>query len=45
MRRLTSLCVAMLSLEAVDVLAKAFDTKDVRVKELLRGENIIAACP
>ena len=31
--------------KAVDVLANAFDTKDVRVKELLRGENIIAACP
>jgi len=25
-------------------LAKAFDTKDVRVKELLRGEDIVAAC-
>ena len=30
--------------KAVDVLAKAFDTKDVRVKELLRGEDIVAAC-
>jgi S-adenosylmethionine decarboxylase len=30
--------------KAVDVLANAFDTKDVRVKELLRGEDIVAAC-
>ena len=44
MRRLTSLCGDAQPWKAVDVLANAFDTKMLG-KELLRGENIIAACP
>lgn len=36
------MCGAAQPWKAVDVLARAFDTRDVRVKELKRGEGVVA---